>query len=268
MIAGLLGTLTAGSSIDVPAPTAYASTHVACPSAKSEAHRSLLVKADEQVEAGDNAGAARSFVAAFDAMDLGNQVAGTGKFTADRAVTAYLDAWRISRDVGLLQEAERFLLRYLETLDQGVGQGCIVDRKWGEDKLAAVRAEMPKEGDPPPGDPEVVVTPAKKDCPPAMAAIIGTDRVGVALTTVGASLFFAGVGLLVTGVALPNLEKPQAFTITGGVVMGVGAAFLVPGVVRLATWRRNKSRARLGVAPWTGHGLAGVTVGGRFGAWR
>ena len=263
MIAGLLGTLAAGSSATAPDPVVHAV--MACPAATSEAHRPLLVKADEQVEAGQDAEAGRTFVAAFDAMDLGNQVGGTGKFTADRAVTSFMKAWEISQDVAILQEAERYVVRYLDVLDRGAQQGCVVDRKWGEDRLAEIRDLMPKEGEP---EPEAVGpdAPKPKDCP-AVPAIIGVDRVGVALVTVGASLFVAGTGLLVSGLVLP-IDKPQALTITGAVVMGGGVAFIIPGAVRLGTWRRNKTRARLGVAPWTGRGLAGVTVSGRFGAWR
>ncbi|MEM7153573.1 MAG: hypothetical protein AAF799_12075 [Myxococcota bacterium] len=238
---------------------------MACPSASSDAHRPLLVKADEYVEAGDDAAGAREFVAAFDSMDLGNKVGGTGKFTADRAVTSFLAAYRLSQDTAILDEAESFLVHYIEVLDRGVDQGCVVDRKWAEDKLAEVKAEYPAEGEEPDATPGGTTTNAK--CPPA-PAIIGTDRVGVALTTVGGSLFVAGVGLLVTGVALPNLATPQAYTITGGVVMAAGVGTLIPGAVRLSSWRRSKSNARLGVAPWTGRGLAGVTVSGRFGDWR
>lgn len=239
---------------------------LACPSASSDAHRPLLVEADQQVEQGQDAPAARTFVSAFDAMDLGNQVGSTGKFAADRAVTSFLQAWQLQRDVALLQEAESFLVRYLEVLDRGIAQGCSVDRQWGEDKLAEVRALIPAEG-----DPVLEATPdgpkPSADCP-ELPAIIGVDRVGVALVTVGASLFVAGTGLLITGLALPNLDTPQAFTITGAVVMGAGVGVLIPGAVRLGTWRRNKSRARLGVAPWTGRGLAGVVVSGRFGVRR
>lgn len=237
---------------------------LACPSASSDAHRPLLVKADELVEAGDDAGGAREFVAAFDSMDLGNKVGGTGKFTADRAVTSFLAAYRLKQDTAILDEAESFLVHYIEVLDRGVDQGCVVDRRWAEDKLAEVKAEYPVEGEEPvePG-----TKPVAANCPPA-PAIIGTDRVGVALTTIGASLFAGGLGLLVTGVALPNLSTPQAYTITGGVVMAAGLGTLIPGAVRLSSWRRSKSGARLGVAPWTGRGLAGVTVSGRFGDWR
>lgn len=265
MIAGLLGTLAAGSSATAPGPTIHAV--LACPAATSDAHRPLLVKADEQVEAGRDGEAARTFVAAFDAMDLGNQVGGTGKFTADRAVSSFLKAWEIEQDRALLEDAERFLVHYLEVLDRGAEQGCSVDRSWGEGRLAEIRGMMPPPGEEPPPD-EVEPNPTRpgKECPPA-PAIIGVDRVGVALVTVGASLFVAGTGLLITGVALP-LDTPQAFTITGSVVMGAGVAVLIPGAVRLGTWRKNKSRARLGVAPWTGRGLAGISVSGRFGAWR
>jgi len=265
MIAGLLGLLTAGSSTDASAPDPAVFATLACPSASSEAHRPLLVSADAHVEAGRDTDAARTFVSAFDAMDLGNQVAGTGKFAADRAVTSYLKAWQIDRDLVHLTDAERFLERYLETLDRGIGQGCIVDRKWGEDKLEEVRALMPKEGDPLPDEVEVTTKPKPKDCPKA-PTIIGVDRGGVALVTVGASLLLAGTGLLVTGLVLPNLDTPQAYTITGGILMGGGAAFLIPGAVRLGTWRRNKNRGRLGVVPFAGRGLAGVTFSGRFGA--
>lgn len=259
MIAGLLGTLAAGSSATAPNVPVHAV--MACPSPSSEAHRPLLVKADEQVEAGQDGQAARTFVAAFDAMDLGNQVAGTGKFTADRAVTSFLKAWEIEQDTALLQEAERFLVRYLDVLDRGTEQGCKVDRTWGEERLAEVRGLLAQPADTPPD--ETPDQPKPKDCP-EVPVIIGVDRVGVALVTVGASLFVAGTGLLITGVALP-LDTPEAFTISGGVVMGAGVAFIIPGAVRLGTWRKNKSRAALGLAPWTGRGLAGISVSGRFG---
>ena len=228
----------------------------------------MLVKADGYVEAGDDEGAARSFVAAYDAMDLANQVAGSGKFAADRAVTSYLKAWRIDRQVAMLEEAERYLERYLERLEFGATEGCnVVDRKWAEDKLAEVRAEMPKDGPAPPDPKDPPPDKPKRDCP-SEAAIFGVDRVGVALVTVGASLFVAGAGLLVPGAALPNLAGRQAFIIAGGITMGAGVAFIIPGAVRLGTWRRKRSRARLAVAPWTGRGLAGLTVSGRFGARR
>ncbi len=264
MIAGLLGVLSAESSSAAPGMEVHAA--LACP-AQSEAHRPLLVKADDYVEAGEDEQAARSFVSAYDAMDLGNQVGGSGKFAADRAVTSYLKAWRIDREVEILEEAERYLLRYIERLDDGISQGCsTVDRKWADEKLAEVRAEMPK--GPAPEDPPVEPgKPKQKDCP-QQAAIFGVDRVGVALVTVGASLFVAGAGLLIPGAALPNLNGRNAFMISGAVTMGVGTAFIIPGAVRLASWRRKKSRARLGVMPWTGRGLAGVSVSGRFGAMR
>lgn len=262
MIAGLLGVLAAGSSADVPAPTA--AVVLACPSAQSDAHRPLLVQADEKVEAGDDVGAARTFVSAFDAMDLGNQVGGTGKFSADRAVTSYLQAYRIGSDVKMLEEADAFLVRYIEVLDRGIDQGCTVDRAWATGKLDEIRGMMPKEEETPVEDPEV--KPPAGNCPTA-PTIMGTDRVGVALVTIGSSLFAGGIGLLVTGVALPNLKTPQAYTISGGGVMAVGAALIVPGAIRLATWRRRRM-ANVNFTPWTGRGLAGLSVSGRFGARR
>ncbi|MCA9710421.1 MAG: hypothetical protein KDK70_31565, partial [Myxococcales bacterium] len=98
----MLGVLTAWP----PHANAALHTTMACPAAKSEAHRALLKSADEQVEAGKDDQAARSFVAAFDAMDLADRAGSTGKFAADRAVTSFLKAWRLSSDVAMLQEAE------------------------------------------------------------------------------------------------------------------------------------------------------------------
>ncbi|MCA9712169.1 MAG: SDR family oxidoreductase, partial [Myxococcales bacterium] len=75
---------------------------------------------------------------------------------------------------------------------------------------------------------------------------------------------------LVAGLVQPDLSQNpgQGFTIAGGVIMGTGVAFLVPGAVRLATWRRRQGTTRLGVVPMAGRGLAGLSVGGRLGAWR
>lgn len=266
MIAGLLHATVPGMNASLT-----------CPPAQSDAYRSLLKQADAQVEAGDDGPAARTFVSAFDAMDLADRVGNTGKFAADRAVTAYLKAWRIKRDVALLTDAEAFLLRYLEELDRGQREGCgVVDRAWADEKLAEVRAEMPKEGDPPPDDPVVGPKPVSKDCPSA-PAIIGVDRAGVALVTVGASLFVTGAALMTVGLVRQEIDgTTQALAITGGILMGGGVAFVIPGAVRLATWKRKQGRAQLGrrhiieggVAPWTGRGLAGVSVSGRFGALR
>jgi hypothetical protein len=267
MIAGLLGMLTAWSSPHAPAPLMH--TGVACPPAQSDAHRPLLKQADAQVEAGDDALAARTFVSAYDAMDLADRVGNTGKFAADRAVTSYLKAWRISRNVALLQDAERFLLRYQGELDRGRTDGCnVVDKAWSNDKLAEVRAEMPQDPETP-GDPAVGPKPASKDCPSA-PAIIGVDRAGVALVTVGSSLFVTGAALLVAGLVRDGEVDgaTQALAITGGILMGGGVAFIIPGAVRLGTWKRKQSRVQLGMAPWTGRGLAGVAVSGRFGARR
>ncbi|MCX4246593.1 hypothetical protein [Paraliomyxa miuraensis] len=248
---------------------------MACPAAQSDAHRSLLKQADAQVEAGEDQQAARTFVSAFDAMDLIDRVGNTGRFAADRAVTSYLKGWRIDRDVQLLEDAETFLLRYLEELNRGKLEGCgVVDRAWADDKLAEVRAEMPKEGEPTPEEPVVGPTPPPKNCP-AAPAIIGVDRAGVALVTVGASLFVTGTALLVVGLVQPNADDgTPALEITGGILMGGGVAFTIPGAVRLATWKRKQGRAQLGridldtVSPWTGRGLAGVSVRGRFGTLR
>lgn len=266
MIAGVLGMLTAWPSPHAPAPVMH--TAMACPAAQSDAHRALLKQADAQVEAGDDAKAARTFVSAYDAMDLVDQVGNTGKFAADRAVTSYLKAWRIARDVTLLQEAERFLLRYLEDLGRGRTEGCTpVDEAWANEKLAEVRAEMPAVETP--DDPAVVgPKPANKDCP-AAPAIIGVDRAGVALVTVGVSVFVTGAALLVVGLVRDEVDgTTQALAITGGILMGGGVAFTIPGAVRLGTWKRKQSQVQLGMSPWTGRGLAGVAVGGRFGARR
>lgn len=264
MIAGLLS---AWSAPHAPAPLLH--TAMACPAAQSDAHRPLLKQADAQVEAGQDDKAARTFVSAYDAMDLANQVGSTGTFAADRAVTSFLKAWRIAKDVGLLQEAERFLLRYIEDLERGRTEGCVAaDRAWADEKLAEVRAELPKTTEEP-VDPLVGPKPASKNCPNE-AAIIGVDRAGVALVTVGSALLVGGTALLVAGLVQPDRGGPAALglEITGGVLMGGGVAFIIPGAVRLGTWRRKQSRARLGVAPWTGRGLAGVMVSGRFGAGR
>jgi hypothetical protein len=267
MIAGLLGILTAWSSPHAPAPLMH--TAMACPPAQSDAHRPLLKQADAQVEAGDDDKAARTFVSAYDAMDLADQVGNTGKFAADRAVTSYLKAWRIKRDVALLQEAERYLLRHLEDLERGRTEGCsVVDKAWADEKLAEVRAEMPANPDAP-GDPVVGPKPANKDCPSA-PVIVGVDRAGVALVTVGASLFVTGTALLIVGLVQDDRGGPTALglTITGGVLMGGGVALVIPGAVRLGSWKRKQGQVQLGMSPFTGRGLAGVAVGGRFGARR
>lgn len=268
MIAGLLGVLTAWS------PHASASTHtvLVCPPAKSEAHRALLKSADEQVEAGRDDQAGRTFVAAFDAMDLADRAGGTGRFAADRAVTSFLQAWNIGKKVTMLEEAEAFLLRYIEVLEQGRTAGCSVsDPSWAEEKLAEVRALMPAPVETPPVDvpPDEKPKPEPKDCP-AAPAIIGVDRVGVALVTVGSALFVSGTAFLIAGLVQGDLSRNpgQGFAIAGGTIMGGGVALLIPGAVRLATWRRQQGKARLGVAPFAGRGLAGVSLGGRFGAKR
>ncbi len=265
MIAGVLGVLGSSSPV-VPGPSLHA-TAMKCPAAKSTAHRPLLVQADAQVDAGEDGKAARSFVAGFDAMDLADQVGSSGKFAADRAATTYLKAWRIKRDVVYLEEGERFIERYLETAERGRTEGCaVINTQWADDKLAEIRAEMPTEPapvDPPPGPGP---KPPAKDCP-AAPAIIGVDRVGVTLVTIGASLFVSGTGLLVAGLVLNN-NTSQALVISGSVIGGAGVALLIPGAVRLGTWKRRRGRAKLGLAPWTGPGLAGVTLGGRFGAGR
>jgi hypothetical protein len=264
MIAGLLGMLTAEASPHAPAPMMH--TVLACPAAQSDAHRPLLKQADALVEAGDDAKAARTFVSAYDAMDLADRVGNTGKFAADRAVTSYLKAWRIAQEVQLLKDAEAFLVRYQGELDRGRADGCsVVDKAWSDDKLAEVRAEMPKESADP-AEPVVGPKVTPKDCP-AAPAIIGVDRAGVALVTVGSSLFVTGAALLVVGLVRPEVDSgTKALAITGGILMGGGVAFIIPGAVRLGTWKRKQSRVQLGAAPWTGRGLAGVAVSGRFGA--
>lgn len=269
MIAGLLGVLAAWS------PHAPASMHtvMACPPAQSEAHRALLKAADDQVDAGRHDQAARSFVAAFDAMDLADRAGGTGKFAADRAVTSFLEAWRLGKDVGVLEEAEAFLLHYLEVIDEGQAAGCgVSDKSWADEKLVEVRGLMPAETEPPPPDPDqpaVDKPKPKSECPQA-PAIIGVDRVGVALVTVGSALFISGTAFLVAGLVQGDLSQNpgQGFTIAGGVIMGSGVGFLIPGAVRLATWKRKQGPTRLGLAPFAGRGLAGISVGGRFGARR
>jgi len=97
------------------------------------------------------------------------------------------------------------------------------------------------------------------------------DRAGVALITVGSALFISGTAFLITGLVDGDLSSNpgQGFAIAGGVVLGSGVAFLLPGAIRLATWKRRQSRnTRLGVAPFAGRGLAGLSVSGRFGARR
>lgn len=270
MIAGMLGML-AWSSPHAPAPLMH-TTHaaMACPAATSDAHRPLLKQADAQVDAGDDDKAARTFVAAYDAMDLADQVGSTGKFAVDRAVTSFLKAWRIKKDVGLLDEAERFLLRYQEDLERGRTEGCpAVDKTWSDEKLAEVRAERPATTETP-DDPTVVgPKPASKDCPSA-PVVIGVDRAGVALVTVGSSLFVTGAALLTVGLVQldDNRTTANALAITGGILMGGSLGLIIPGAVRLASWKRKQSNVQLGMSPWTGRGLAGVSVSGRFGARR
>lgn len=267
MIAGMLGMLTAWSSPHAPAPLMH--TAMACPAPQSDAHRPLLKQADAQVDAGDDDKAARTFVSAYDAMDLADQVGNTGKFAADRATTSFLKAWRIKKDAGLLDEAERFLLRYQQDLDKGRTEGCsAVDKAWSDERLAEIRAERPTAAEP--GDPTVVgPKPANKDCPSA-PVIVGVDRAGVALVTVGSSLFVTGAALLVVGLVQDDRSSPSALglTITGGVLMGGGVGLIIPGAVRLGSWKRKQSQVKLGMSPWTGRGLAGVSVSGRFGARR
>ena len=270
MIAGMLGMLGAWASPPAPAPLMH-TTHatLACPAAKSDAHRALLKQADAEVAAGDDDEAARTFVGAYDGMDLADQVGNTGKFAADRAVTSYLKAWRIEKDVGLLDEAERFLLRYQQDLERGRTEGCsAVDKAWSDEKLAEVRAERPATPDEP-SDPVVGPKPAPKDCPSA-PVIVGVDRAGVALVTVGSSLFVTGTALLVAGLVRDGEVDgtTQALAITGGVLMGGGVGLIIPGAVRLGSWKRKQSQVQLGVSPFGGRGLAGVAVGGRFGARR
>ncbi len=266
MIAGMLGML-AWSSPHASAPLMH--TAMACPAAQSQAHRPLLKQADAQVEAGDDDKAARTFVSAYDAMDLADQVGSTGKFAVDRAVTSFLKAWRIKKDVGLLDEAERFLVRYQGDLDRGRTEGCVVgDKVWSDEKLVEVRAERPATTETP-EDPVVGPKPATKDCPSA-PVIVGVDRAGVALVTVGSSLFVTGTALLIVGLVQDDRGGPTALglTITGGVLMGGGVGLIIPGAVRLGSWKRKQSQVKLGMSPWTGRGLAGVAVSGRFGARR
>ncbi len=268
MIAGLLGMPIAWSSPHVPAPALL--TAAACPAAQSDAHRPLLKQADAQVDAGADDKAARTFVSAYDAMDLADQVGSTGKFAADRAAGSFIRAWQIAKDVALLQEAERFLLRYIADLERGRTEGCMaVDRAWADEKLAEVRELMPKTTDDPGEGPVVGPNTPPANCPAGEAAIIGIDRAGVALVTVGSSLFVGGTAMLVAGLVRPQVDGgTKALVITGSILMAGGVAFLIPGAVRLGTWKRKQTRARLGVAPWTGRGLAGVMVSGRFGAGR
>lgn len=268
MIAGMLGML-AWSSPHAPAPLMHtANAAMACPAAQSDAHRPLLKQADAEVDAGDDDKAARTFVAAYDAMDLADQVGSTGKFAVDRAVTSFLKAWRIKKDVGLLDEAERFLVRYQGDLDKGRTEGCpAVDKTWSDEKLAEVRAERPATTETP-DDPVVGPKPASKDCPSA-PVVIGVDRAGVALVTVGSSLFVTGTALLVVGLVRPEVDNAtKALAITGGILMGGSLGLIIPGAVRLASWKRKQSNVQLGMSPWTGRGLAGVSVSGRFGARR
>lgn len=267
MIAGMLGMLTAWSSPHAPAPLMH--TAMACPAAQSDAHRPLLKQADAQVEAGDDDKAARTFVSAYDAMDLADQVGNTGKFAADRATTSFLKAWRIKKDVGLLDEAERYLVRYQADLEKGRTEGCSpVDKAWSDERLAEIRAERPAAATDPADPAFVGPKPANKDCPSA-PVIVGVDRAGVALVTVGASLFVTGTALLVVGLVRPEVDAgTKALAITGGILMGGSLGFIIPGAVRLGSWKRKQSQVQLGMSPWTGRGLAGVTVGGRFGARR
>jgi hypothetical protein len=270
MIAGMLGMLTAWSSPHAPAPLMHtARAAMACPAAKSDAHRPLLKQADAEVAAGNDDEAARTFVAAYDGMDLADQVGNTGKFAADRAATSFLKAWRIKKDVGLLDEAERFLVRYQQELERGRTEGCsVIDQAWSDDKLAEVRAERPANPDAP-EDPVVGPKPAPKDCPSA-PVVVGVDRAGVALVTVGSSLFVAGAALLVVGLVQldDNRTTANALAITGGILMGGSLGLIIPGAVRLGSWKRKQSQVRLGFAPFTGRGLAGVSMSGRFGARR
>lgn len=266
MIAGMLGMLTAWSSPHAPAPLMHtANAAMACPAAKSDAHRALLKQADAEVAAGEDDKAARTFVAAYDGMDLADQVGNTGKFATDRAVTSFIKAWRIKKDVGLLDEAERFLLRYQQELERGRTEGCgVVDKTWSDEKLAEVRAERPTTETP--DEPAIGPKPAAKDCPTA-PVVIGVDRAGVALVTVGSSLFVTGTALLVVGLVRPEVDNAtKALAITGGILMGGSLGLIIPGAVRLGSWKRKQSRVQLGMTPWTGRGLAGVSVHGRFGA--
>jgi hypothetical protein len=80
-------------------------------------------------------------------------------------------------------------------------------------------------------------------------------------------LFVTGTALLVVGLVRPEVDNAtKALAITGGILMGGSLGLIIPGAVRLGSWKRKQSRVQLGMTPWTGRGLAGVSLNGRFGA--
>jgi len=102
------------------------------------------------------------------------------------------------------------------------------------------------------------------------------DPLAISLTTVGIALVGAGVGVLAAGIvqkkkAMENygeFDKRQGparnMQIAGAVVLGVGAAVLVGGIVRFAVLGARAKKQRTSVDAMLAPGIAGIRLSGKF----
>jgi tetratricopeptide (TPR) repeat protein len=102
------------------------------------------------------------------------------------------------------------------------------------------------------------------------------DPLAASLTAVGIAAVGAGIGVLVAGIVekkkgsdtYGEFDDRQArarnMQIAGGVVLGVGAALLVGGIVRFAILGSRAKKQKRGVAAFYAPGGGGLVLTGRF----
>jgi tetratricopeptide (TPR) repeat protein len=147
------------------------------------------------------------------------------------------------------------------------------------DKLAA--DDRPPAADDPAVDPvddgvePTTDTPPSED-KPRRSKKWSRDPLAISLTAVGSAGVAAGVGVLAAGLiqkkkSLENYGEyderhvpARNMTIAGGVVLGVGAAVLIGGIVRFAVLGSRAKKQRNGVSAMLGRDSAGLVFHGRF----
>lgn len=128
-----------------------------------------------------------------------------------------------------------------------------------------------------PSEPAVETDDAPVDEPkPPREKRWSRDPLAASLTAVGIAGVGAGVGVLAAGIVEKNkapatygeFDTQQArarrMQIAGGVVLGVGAAVLVGGIVRFAILGSRAKKQRNGITAMLGRETVGVVLSGRF----
>lgn len=224
-------------------------------------------------------------------LDKGTELFKAGEFEA--AIDEYKQGYETQADPVFLYAWAQAELR-----QEHCGAAVKLYRKYLETNPPEMSAEAARQGimecadkladeeaPPPPEDP--VADPGTGDPVPADDADPtatkrprdkkwSRDPLAASLTAIGIAGVGAGIGVLVAGIVekKKSLENYGEFDkrhvparnmqIAGGVVLGVGAAVLVGGIVRFAVLGSRAKKQRNGVAAMLSRGTVGVALSGRF----